>query len=65
VSRGRPRADRVADVFRVAAFLDEHPDASASFVASSLRIRKSEALRIVGGLRSLQSRFPKSERASE
>jgi hypothetical protein len=58
---GRPRADRVGDVLRVAEYLAAHPDASASSVASSLRIRKAEALRIVRGLRNLQGRFPNSE----
>jgi hypothetical protein len=60
----RPRSDRIADFLRVADYLAEYPDASASSVARSLRIRKGEALRIVRGLRERERRFPNAQRPS-
>lgn len=57
----RPRSDRIADLLRVLDYLAEHPDASGTAVARELRIRKQDALRIVGGLRGLERRFPYSD----
>lgn len=61
---GRPRTDRLDTVERVAAYLTEHPNASARSIASELRIRKSDALRVVRLIRELAQRFPNSEKAA-
>ena len=60
----RPRVDRVETVLRVLEFLDEHPHASGSQVARSLRIRKTTALRIVRRLRRRERRFPNGQERS-
>ena len=49
--RGRPRVDKLDHLERVADLLISEPDISPTAVASLLRIRKQDALRIVRALR--------------
>jgi hypothetical protein len=48
---GRPRADRLALVEKVAALLLADPTLSANAVAAAVRARRAEALRAVRAIR--------------